>query len=248
MLLDYRMPEMDGLEVARRVLSGRLPRTRNGHSDGSDYPMILMLTSDDLNAQLAELHENRLDAYLIKPIKRIELLETIGRLLNGVRALPAQSIPEPPDGVPTDERRLRILLAEDAPDNRLLIKAYFKNLPYELEMVEDGRLAVDKFKAAAYDLVLMDIQMPVMDGLTATRAMRQWEKDRKRAPTPIIALTASALEDDLQRSLEAGCDAHLSKPVRKSTLLEAIRRFVGPAKIGAPADPATAATASTNAR
>ena len=246
-LLDYRMPEMDGIAVAQRMLDERRLRKRKDLDHGSDDTTILMLTSDDLNVQLARLRERGLGAYLIKPIKRVELLETIGGLLNGVCALSAQSMPEPPVSVAADERPLRILLAEDAPDNRLLIKAYFKNLPYELETAEDGLIALGKFKAATYDLVLMDIQMPVMDGLTATRAMRQWEKDRKFAPTPIIALTASALEDDIQQSLEAGCDAHLSKPVRKRILLETIRRIAGAARIGAPADAANVAPASSNA-
>ena len=131
------------------------------------------------------------------------------------------------------ERPLRILLAEDSPDNRLLIRAYFKNLPYALETAENGSIAVDKFKASPHDLVLMDVQMPVMDGLSATRAMRKWERDHRLAPTPILALTASALEEDVKRSLAAGCDAHVSKPVRKRVLLEAIHKAVG----AAPADP-----------
>ena len=120
------------------------------------------------------------------------------------------------------ERPLRILLAEDAPDNRLLIEAYFKKLPFRLEIAENGRIAVDKFKSLRFDLVLMDVQMPEVDGLTATRAIRQWEREQDRVPTPVIALTASALEEDVKRSLEAGCDAHVSKPVKKRSLLEAI--------------------------
>ncbi len=244
MLLDYRMPGMDGAEVARRVLSERQAWKPGDRDDTSDNTIILMLTSEDLNFQLAHLREIGLGTYLIKPIKRVELLETIGRLLSGVDADPTQPKPKPLSPVPAAERPLRILLAEDSPDNRLLIRAYFKDLPYQLETAENGRIAIEQFKASPHDLVLMDVQMPVIDGLTATRALRQWEHEQGLAPTPIIALTASALEEDVQRSLEAGCDAHVSKPVRKRVLLDAIRKVVArsTAETNATAAPGSTAT------
>ncbi len=119
-------------------------------------------------------------------------------------------------------RPLRILLADDSFDNRMLIDAYMKRTPYTVEHAEDGLIAVEKVKANHYDLVLMDIQMPVMDGYTAVRAIREWERTQGHARMPIIALTASALDESVLRSLEAGCDAHVSKPVRKATLLQVI--------------------------
>jgi CheY-like chemotaxis protein len=88
-------------------------------------------------------------------------------------------------------------------------------------------------KAEPYDLVLMDIQMPVVDGYKATRAIRQWEREQRLVPASIIALTASALGDAARRSLEAGCDAHLTKPVKKASLIETIREFASAQK-GAP--------------
>ena len=227
MLLDYRMPGMDGADVARRVLSERPVGPQGDGDDARDDTIILMLTSEDLNFQLARLHQLGLHSYLVKPIKRLELLGAISGLLSGV--LPAQTHPLPGVRNPAlaAERPLRILLAEDSPDNRLLIRAYFKNLPYALETAENGSIALDKFKASPHDLVLMDMQMPVMDGLAATRALRQWEREQGLARTPIIALTASALERDVEQSLAAGCDVHLSKPIRKRVLLDAISEAVG---------------------
>jgi len=121
-----------------------------------------------------------------------------------------------------DARPLHILLADDSHDNRMLVEAYLKKTRHTVDHAEDGSIALEKVKANHYDLVLMDIQMPVMDGYTAVRAIRAWERARGTARMPIIALTASALEESVYRSLAAGCDVHVAKPVRKATLFEAI--------------------------
>jgi len=227
MLLDYRMPGMDGADVARQVLSERPVGPQGEGDDTRDDTIILMLTSEDLDFQLARLHQLGLHSYLVKPIKRLELLGAISGLLSGVLPAQTRSLPDGRNPALGAERPLRILLAEDSPDNRLLIRAYFKNLPYALETAENGSIALDKFRASPHDLVLMDMQMPVMDGLAATRALRQWEREQRLPRTPIIALTASALERDVEQSLAAGCDMHLSKPVRKRVLLDAISEAVG---------------------
>jgi two-component system, sensor histidine kinase and response regulator len=230
MLLDYRMPGMDGVEVARKAIGDGFTRAFAGGKE----TMILMLTSEDLNFRLARIREAGLQTYLIKPVKRAELLEKICYLLNGIGA--GLSLPVPADlaAAPDDTPPLRILLAEDSPDNCLLIQAYLKRLPYRIDIAENGRVAIEKFKASRPDLVLMDMQMPEIDGLAATRAIRLWESEHGLTATPIIALTASALEDDVKRSLAAGCDAHVSKPVKKATLLTAINKvtltYSGPAQ------------------
>jgi two-component system sensor histidine kinase/response regulator len=188
MLLDYRMPGMDGVEVARRAIEGGLART----SLSGQETIILMLASDDLNFRLMRMREAGLHTYLIKPVKRAELREKIGHLLGGTGAdQPLPDLAEPP-AAPADATPLRILLAEDAPDNRFLIKAYLKKLPYRIEIAENGQVAIEKFKATRPDLVLMDVQMPEIDGLAATRAIRQWESEQGLSATPIIALTACA--------------------------------------------------------
>ena len=118
---------------------------------------------------------------------------------------------------------LRILLAEDSPDNCLVTMAYLEDTPYRVEIAETGAIACEMFAARPYDLVLMDRQMPVMDGLTATRKIRAWEQANGKPPTPIIALTASALKGDREMCLAAGCTAFLTKPIKQEVLLQAIR-------------------------
>jgi PAS domain S-box-containing protein len=118
---------------------------------------------------------------------------------------------------------LHILLVEDSPDNRTITVAYLRDTPYRVEIAENGSIAFEKFTAGKYDLVLMDRQMPVMDGLTATRAIREWEHANHRPPTPIIALTASALKGDQEKFVAAGCTAYLTKPIKQAVLLQAIK-------------------------
>ncbi len=132
-----------------------------------------------------------------------------------------------PDGSGAAHRGLKILLVDDAPENRLLIVAYLKRFPDQLIQAEHGAEALELFKSQPFDLVLMDMLMPVMDGYDATAAIRAYERQSGSGPVPIIALTAQALKADLTRALEAGCDLTLTKPVRKLHLLEAINRFRG---------------------
>jgi signal transduction histidine kinase/HPt (histidine-containing phosphotransfer) domain-containing protein len=129
---------------------------------------------------------------------------------------------------------LRILLAEDSPDNRAIVLAYLEAAPFVIDIAETGAVACARFEAGAYDLVLMDRQMPMMDGLTATRTIRAFEAAHQRQPTPIIALTASALKGDRDMCLAAGCTAFLTKPIRQAVLLRAIRDAITPAPTGAP--------------
>lgn len=117
---------------------------------------------------------------------------------------------------------LRILLAEDSKDNQLLISAYLKQTATILEIACNGQVAVEKYKAGEFDLVLMDVQMPILDGLTATRAIREWEQQQGLRRTPILALSAHAMLDSFAKSADAGCDEHLTKPITKLALLQAI--------------------------
>jgi PAS domain S-box-containing protein len=123
------------------------------------------------------------------------------------------------------QKPLRILLADDSPDNRLLIQCYLKGSPHRLIFAEDGRQAVSAFQAGGFDLILMDIQMPGMDGLDATRAIREIERTEGSARIPIVALTANARAEDVELSGQAGCDAHLSKPISKARLLTSLDGF-----------------------
>ncbi|MBX3304894.1 MAG: CHASE domain-containing protein [Nitrospira sp.] len=123
---------------------------------------------------------------------------------------------------------LRILVVDDLEDNRTIVAHYLKQDAYVMDMADNGRMALEKFQTGSYDLVLMDVQMPIMDGLQATRAMRQWERTEHRAPTPILALTAHTLEEDAKKSLDAGCTAHLTKPIKKQALLRAVADYATP--------------------
>ena len=124
-----------------------------------------------------------------------------------------------------EKRPLSILLAEDSEDNRLLIQVFFKKTPYKLAIAENGEIAVEMFKMEKYDIVLMDMEMPVKDGYTATREIREWEAENNKEQIPIIALTAHALKEYEQQSIDAGCTAHVSKPIKKQKLLEVIYEY-----------------------
>jgi two-component system, sensor histidine kinase and response regulator len=104
----------------------------------------------------------------------------------------------------------------------LLIRAYLSKTGYRLDEAENGKVAVDKLASRHYDLVLMDIQMPVMDGFAAVRRIREIEREKGMRHTPIVALTASAFDETVHRAVEAGCDLHLGKPLKRSTLLRVI--------------------------
>ncbi len=125
-------------------------------------------------------------------------------------------------GLDAPLRALSILLVEDSPDNRIITQAYLAETPHQVDVAENGAVAYEKFIAGNYDIVLMDRQMPVMDGLEATRAIRGWEERMGRPRTPILALTASALKGDREKCLAAGCTAYLTKPIRQDVLLRAI--------------------------
>ncbi len=121
--------------------------------------------------------------------------------------------------------KLSILLADDADENNMVIEAFLYDTPYQLTIVEDGLQALEKFKGGSFDLVLMDINMPGMDGHEATKKIREWEENKKLSPTPVIALTANAMKEDIEKTKKSGCSLHLSKPIRKKSLLEAIDSF-----------------------
>ena len=119
-------------------------------------------------------------------------------------------------------RALRILLADDSEDNRFLIRGYLKDTGCVIDEVKNGEAAVEAFGSGVYDVILMDAEMPVLDGYAATRAIRAIEQKRGSPPTPILALTAHALKEARDRSMQAGCTDHLTKPITKTALLEAI--------------------------
>ncbi|MGQ0812791.1 MAG: response regulator [Nitrospiraceae bacterium] len=216
-LLDCRMPDMGGFDVVE-VLKQQ-PFGNN--------LTIIMLTSDGWADDIARTYDLNLGGYLVKPIKRSELFQTINIALGRTHGVPVPAPSPLPQAHTTPLQALRVLLVEDSPDNRLLIESYLKQTPHRLELVENGQVAFEKFKAGHYDLILMDMQMPVMDGYEATKAIRRWEKEHDLPPTHIIALTALALKEEVVKIFEAGCNVHMTKPIRKATLLEVLQAFNG---------------------
>jgi PAS domain S-box-containing protein len=150
----------------------------------------------------------------------------IGRERDAPQAAKAAVVALPPASQCEPQPVFRILIVEDSADNLALVKAYLKGGGFELDFAENGKIAVEKVMSDHPHLVLMDLQMPVMGGLEATRVIRQWEAETHTHPIPILALTAHAAADCAGRSLEAGCNEHLTKPIKKSTLLEAISRHL----------------------
>ncbi|MBF0370285.1 MAG: response regulator [Magnetococcales bacterium] len=130
------------------------------------------------------------------------------------------------DGHTSPLPKATILLVDDSEDNRLLVQAFLQKSPYQLVMAENGAEAVASFKSERFDLVLMDIQMPVIDGYEATRQIRAWESTHQADPTPIIALTAHALAEESEQIKAAGCDLHLTKPIKKKRLLNVLEQFL----------------------
>ncbi len=215
-LVDRRMPGMDGFEFTARA--------RDDH--GTLGATVMMLASDMQRGDILRCRDLGLSAHLIKPIKRRDLRASICRALRGSSQNGLIAARQSMRPVPGTGPALRILLAEDAADNRLLIQSFLKEPAYRIDVAVDGEAAVQRFKQGAYDVVLMDVQMPVMDGLTATTQIRAWEREQRRLTTPIVALTAHAFKEDIAKSLTAGCTAHLTKPIKKAALIAAIARQV----------------------
>ena len=217
-LLDREMPEMDGFTVAQNI-------SRDPSLAGIK---IVMYVSSLAAGDVSRMQTLGVARVLIKPVRRSILAEAITAVFGergGAKAL--EGAPTVTSLAPAEARALRILVVDDTSDNRNLIRAYLKKSPYLIDMAENGAIAVQKFTASRYDLVLMDMQMPVLDGYSATAAIRDWEREHGVVPTPIVALTAHALAGDMEKSLEAGCTAHVTKPIKKPKLMETIAQFAG---------------------
>ncbi len=222
LLLDCRMPDMDGFAVVEKIREAGLDQGLT----------IVMLASHQWADDIARTYDMGLGGYMIKPIRRSDLQQTISIALDRKKGSSTVStVPTtPPVQVPSPKpaaRPLHILLVEDSPDNQFLIKSYLKQTPYQLDIADHGGIAFEKFKTGHFDLILMDMQMPVMDGYEATKAIRAWEFEHDLPPTNIIALTALALKEENEKILEAGCNAHMTKPVKKQTLLEVLQACKG---------------------
>jgi two-component system sensor histidine kinase/response regulator len=209
-LLDAQMPELDGFSTAAQI--------RAEHLCG-EVPM-LMLSSAGIKGDAQRAKDVGIAGYLSKPVTREEVLEAITRLMVPVDSRPVELVTR--HLMREQQRPLRVLLVEDHIVNQKLALALLDRWGHETEVAENGRIAVDKVLSKDYDVVLMDMQMPVMDGLEATRLIRATQTGRR---VPIVAMTANAMQGDRERCLEAGMDDYLSKPIKAAELQEMLERF-----------------------
>jgi len=216
LLTDVNMPGMDGYTLSERIRQS---------ADFADT-VIIVLTSGGRPGDAARCAELGIAAHLLKPVKQSELFDS---LMLAVAPSIAKREESEDDGTAADDvAPLRILLAEDGLANQKLAVGLLTRWGHAVEVANDGREAVDRTAAEAFDLVLMDVQMPVMDGLEATREIRAREL-QTGGRLPIIAMTAHAMKGDRERCLEAGMDGYVSKPIRKRELLDEMTRHVPPA-------------------
>jgi PAS domain S-box-containing protein len=215
-LLDCRMPGMDGFQLAEYIQK---------HPSLAAMT-VLMLTSEDRGGDLARCRNLGIDTYLVKPVQRAELSRAIYMAMARMQAGAEIQVQEDSYRAAA-QLSLRILLADDSEDNVFLIQAYLRNSGCSIDVAENGEIAVQKFGVDHYDLVLMDLQMPVMDGYAATQEIRAWERQHNAKPVPILALSAYALKSEIDKSKEAGCTAYLTKPIRRSALLDALENYKG---------------------
>jgi CheY-like chemotaxis protein len=205
-VLDTTMAGVNGFEVAARLEEH--PEELRG--------VILLLGRNPRRQEMDRAATIGIGGYLVKPFTRAELLKTIGA------ALGVSSATKPPEVPPN--RSLRVLLAEDSPDTQRIIRHYLDRPDVQIDSAENGAIALEHFRLAEYDVVLMDIQMPVFDGYLSMQQMRGWERQHGLRRVPIIAITAYAETEDAQKCLRAGFDGYLTKPLQREKLVAAIRR------------------------
>ena len=225
-LLDVQMPEMDGITLARAIKGDpALAGTR-----------LIVLTSFGQSFSPAELKEAGIDAYLVKPVKQSRLFDCLANAMGNAMAensglklgMLAPAVIGLRPSLPL--RKMRILLAEDNSINQQVALGQLRKLGYQADAVASGREVLEALKLVPYDVVLMDCQMPEMDGYEATRSIRQQEQSFEHPcpwnpPVYIIAVTAHAMQGDREKCIAAGMDDYISKPIRSQELQSALEQW-----------------------
>jgi two-component system sensor histidine kinase/response regulator len=219
--VDWQMPGIDGLEVARRLRAARLPQP----------PKMVMVTAFGRDDVVGAARAAGIDSILTKPVNASVVLDCVARSLDasGTRRLSSTRALDPLEGLHV-LAGARVLLVEDNELNQEVATALLGQAGLVVHVAENGRLAVEAVQRTDYDVVLMDMHMPVMDGVSATRAIRALPGFQK---LPIIAMTANVMQADRERCLEAGMNAHIAKPIEPSDLCDTLLAWV-PARAGAP--------------
>jgi signal transduction histidine kinase/CheY-like chemotaxis protein len=215
-VIDADMPEIDGEAVAARVSS----------EPGLGAPAVIMLSSAATLRDPEHLRELGVSRFMMKPVNPQDMRAAVAAALGadgsaGNGAAPKRSAVAPPGGA---ARSLRVLVAEDGDVNRMVAQRLLEKRGHTTVLVDNGREALQAIQRERFDLVLMDVQMPEMDGFAATRAIRDLERERG-GHVPIVAMTAHAMRGDREKCLEAGMDAYLAKPMRSAELDELLARW-----------------------
>lgn len=209
-LSDFHMPVMTGLDLLKAV-----------RESGNHVPFILMSGFGDKQLVIKGFRAGVMDV-IEKPFGETEILNIVQKSLEkGRKIKESQKSTSKEKTLP----ELNILVAEDSKDNQFLLKVFLKNTPCHIDFCENGDEAVKKYKTGKYHLIFMDIKMPVMDGYEATKLIRAYESSGQLTRTPIIALSAHAFKNEVDKATAAGCDDYLTKPLRKSLFLDTILKY-----------------------
>jgi PAS domain S-box-containing protein len=216
LLSDLHMPEMDGFDLIEAVRK---------HPTYGGLP-IMLLTSSASPGDQKRCEDLRVATRLLKPVKQSLLLDGIMRILAGAKTEPTPAVAEAAPAGEATGPSLAVLLAEDNPVNVKFALKLLERAGHRVTVAGNGRQAVSLWESQPFDIVLMDVQMPEMDGLEATRAIRQKEQASGRR-TPIIAMTANAMAGDREMCLGAGMDGYVAKPVKRDALFSEVARVTG---------------------
>jgi PAS domain S-box-containing protein len=227
-ILDMKMPDMDGLTLARAIKEGRK------HDD----LRLVLLTSFGQRGHGAEASRIGIAAYLTKPVDEGDLYDCLAEVLGGPGPRAPQLVTRHSLREAREDRAAHLLVAEDNEVNQKVAVRILEKLGFSVEVAENGREAAAACERFPYDAVLMDVQMPEMDGFEATRRIREREAGQRR--TPIIAMTAGAMKGDREKCLEAGMDDYVSKPITPKDLESVLARWVRPARPAATPAPGAA--------
>jgi CheY-like chemotaxis protein len=211
-VLDVHMPDVNGLDVARAIRD----------DEAIAATAVLVLSSDSLDDQRAHARGLGVAACLTKPIRAHELLEHVHRALVESASRRHAGAVGGPRAARSETRSLRVLVAEDNLVNQTLAVRLLESQGHRVSVASDGLEAVDAWSNGSFDLIIMDVQMPRLSGLEATRRIRAMEEEQGRDRVKILALTANAMNGDREECLEAGMDGYVSKPVKSKTLFDAI--------------------------
>jgi two-component system sensor histidine kinase/response regulator len=234
--LDWQMPDMDGIQTSRRIMAMGL----------APAPRLVIVTGFGRDDVMNEAADSGVSGILTKPLNASLVFETVAQQFSGSVPKPTSTALDAADpfALLAGIAGARVLLVEDNELNQEVATALLTGAGLVVDLAENGRLAVDRIKSGSYDIVLMDMQMPVMDGLDASREIRTMPEFDQ---LPIVAMTANAMAGDRERCLAAGMNAHVAKPIEPQALCDALLRWVRPRSGLGPAPAAQVGAATPTA-